>query len=208
MSIATQVPLLLTALRALLAPVMVALAIFRPAPWAFGVCLVVGFLSDVFDGVIARRLRIATPGLRRLDSIADTVFYVAATFATWHLYPQVVKAHVGALLLLVALEATRYVFDLVKFKREASYHMWSSKAWGLALFAAFFALLACGYTDAWIAAPIYLGIVADIEGLAISFALREWKSDVPSILHAAKLRGASNRQAALPSEQRTSYDEL
>lgn len=193
MNIASKVPLSLTALRALLAPVMVALALFHPAPWAFGFCLVVGFLSDVFDGVIARRLGIATPGLRRLDSIADTFFYVAATFAAWHLYPQVIKAHLGSLLLLVALEAARYVFDLVKFKREASYHMWSSKAWGLALFAAFFALLACGYTGAWIAAPIYLGIVADIEGLAISFVLKEWKSDVPSIVHATKLRTTARR---------------
>ena len=193
MNIASKVPLSLTALRALLAPVMVVLSLFHPAPWAFGVCLVAGFLSDVFDGVIARRLGIATPGLRRLDSIADTFFYVAATFAAWHLYPQVIKAHVGALLLLAALEMIRYIFDLVKFKREASYHMWSSKAWGIALFAAFFALLACGYTGAWVAAPIYLGIVADIEGLAISFVLKEWKSDVPSIVHAAKLRTTARR---------------
>ena len=193
MKIAPRIPLSLTALRALLAPVMVALALLHPAPWAFGVCLVAGFLSDVFDGVIARRLGIATPGLRRLDSIADTFFYAAATFAAWHLYPQVIKAHVGALLLLAALEVVRYIFDLVKFKREASYHMWSSKAWGLALFAAFFALLSCGYTGAWVAVPIYLGIVADIEGLAISFVLREWKSDVPSIVHAAKLRTAARR---------------
>lgn len=193
MKIALRIPLALTALRALLAPVVVGLAIFHPDPWAFGACLLAGFLSDVFDGVIARRLGIATPGLRRLDSIADTFFYVAATFAAWHLYPQVIKAHAGALLLLAVLEAGRYVFDLVKFKREASYHMWSSKAWGLALFAAFFALLACGYTGAWIAAPIYLGIVADVEGLAISFVLREWKSDVPSIFHAAKLRAAAQR---------------
>jgi CDP-diacylglycerol--glycerol-3-phosphate 3-phosphatidyltransferase len=193
MNIASKVPLSLTALRALLAPVMVALALFHPAPWAFGVCLVAGFLSDVFDGVIARRLGIATPGLRRLDSIADTFFYVAATCAAWQLYPQVIKAHAGALLLLAALEVTRYIFDLVKFKREASYHMWSSKAWGIALFAAFFALLACGYTGAWVAAPIYLGIVADIEGLAISFVLKEWKSDVPSIVHAAKLRATARR---------------
>jgi phosphatidylglycerophosphate synthase len=190
MSIATKVPLLLTALRALLAPLIVILALFYPDRCAFGVCLWSGFLSDVFDGVIARRLGVATPGLRRLDSSADTLFYLAATFAAWHLYPQVIRDNAVALVLLIVLELTRYAVDLVKFGREASYHMWSSKAWGLVLFLAFFALLAFGYTGRWVAMALYVGIAADLEGLAISFVLIEWKSDVPSILHAIKARGA------------------
>ena len=94
------IPLLLTALRALLAPVMVALALSRPsmssAPFmpdtpsmpAFGACLIAAFLSDVFDGIMARRLGIATPRLRRLDSLADSLFYASAAFAAWHLYPR------------------------------------------------------------------------------------------------------------------------
>jgi hypothetical protein len=60
------VPLSLTALRALLAPVIVTLALLDPDPRAFGICLALGFLSDVFDGIVARKLGIATPALRRL----------------------------------------------------------------------------------------------------------------------------------------------
>jgi phosphatidylglycerophosphate synthase len=191
MSVASHVPLSLTALRALLAPVIVFLALLNPDPRAFGICLALGFLSDVFDGVIARKLGIATPILRRLDSCADTLFYVAATFATWHLYPQVILEHSGALFLLGALELGRYVFDLAKFGREASYHMWSSKAWGIVLFVAFFGLLVFGYRGAFVAMPLYVGIVADVEGLAISVVLAEWKSDVPSIFHVMKSRGAA-----------------
>lgn len=190
MTIAARIPLLLTVLRALLAPLIVVLAIFNPDPLVFGVCLSLGFMSDVFDGVIARRMGVATPELRRLDSGADTLFYVAATFAAWHLYPQVIKDNSIALVLLMVLELVRYAVDLAKFGREASYHMWSSKAWGIVLFLAFFALLAFGYTGRWVAMALYLGILADIEGLAISFVLVEWKSDVPSILHAIKSRGA------------------
>ncbi len=174
-----------------MAPVLVALALFDPNPYAFGACLTVGFLSDVFDGIIARRLGIATPALRRLDSGADTLFYVAAAIAAWHLHPRVILEHCRAVLLLGALELGRYAFDLVKFGRETSYHMWSSKAWGIVLFVAFFALLVLGYTGAWIALPLYVGIVADLEGLAISILLAEWKPDVPSLLHAFRTRTAS-----------------
>ena len=186
-----RIPLALTLLRALLAPVVVALAIWWPLPAAFGACLLIAFLSDYFDGVIARRLGVATPNLRRLDSLADSIFCLAAVIAAWHLHQQVISDHAGALLVLLALEVTRYVFDLLKFRREASYHMWSSKLWGLALFVGFFDLLALGGTGWPVALAIYVGIVADLEGLAISCLLREWRADVPSVVHALQLRRAA-----------------
>jgi phosphatidylglycerophosphate synthase len=181
-------PLALTVLRALLAPVVALLAIAWPSRPAFGVCLIAAFLSDVFDGVIARRLGIATPNLRRVDSIADTLFYVGALFAAWHLQPQALLEHRAALILLVLLEISRYAFDLRKFGREASYHMWSSKLWGLALFAGFFSLLALGRSGWAVTAAVWLGIVADMEGLAISVVLTRWMNDVPSVVHAFRLR--------------------
>ncbi len=78
-SIAKSIPLALTLLRALLAPVVLLHGYFGGLPEAFAVCLIAAFLSDYFDGVIARRLGVATPGLRRLDSAADSVFYLAAS---------------------------------------------------------------------------------------------------------------------------------
>jgi phosphatidylglycerophosphate synthase len=177
-------------LRAALAPAVVLLVLFAPRPWAFAVCLVSAFLSDVFDGIVARRLGVATPGLRRLDSLADTFFYGAATFAAWRLHPAAIADRWRLLALLVALEVGRYAFDFIKFRREASYHMWSSKAWGIALFAAFFSLLVLGSDNVLVDVAVYLGIASDIEGLGISLALRRWQSDVPTILHASRLRAA------------------
>ncbi len=178
------VPLMLTTLRALLAPVVVFLALYNPLPWAFGICLVAAFLSDVFDGVIARRLGVATSNLRRLDSIADSIFYVAAVYAAWHLYPAAITERWAPLCVLAGLEAGRYVFDFIKFRREASYHMCSSKLWGIALFIGFAALLVEGAEGLAVSVAIYAGIIADLEGLAISVVLQEWKSDVPTLFHA------------------------
>jgi CDP-diacylglycerol--glycerol-3-phosphate 3-phosphatidyltransferase len=186
------IPLSLTLLRAFLAPVVVLLTIFEPLPWAFGVCLTLAFLSDIFDGVIARRLNVASPGIRRLDSIVDTTFYTAAVFSVWRLHPQVLLGHALSLCVLVSLEVARYVVDFAKFKREASYHMWSSKLWGLLLFFAFFAVLVVGPADILFALAIYMGIVADLEGIMISFVLLEWKNDVPSIVHAMRIRRADS----------------
>jgi CDP-diacylglycerol--glycerol-3-phosphate 3-phosphatidyltransferase len=66
--------------------------------------------------------------------------------------------------------------------------MWSSKLWGVALFVGFFALLALGIAGLPVSMAIYVGIVADLEGFAISIVLREWKTDIPTIFHALRLR--------------------
>ncbi|MBS0380762.1 MAG: CDP-alcohol phosphatidyltransferase family protein [Proteobacteria bacterium] len=187
-----RLPLLLTLVRAATAPLMVVLALWRPWPAAFGVCLVIALVTDIFDGILARRLGVATANLRRLDSIVDTLFYGCATFALWHLYPQVLRSRWVPLAILLGLELLRYGFDLLKFGREASYHMWSSKAWGLALFIAFFSALALGLDNALIDFAIWLGILADLEGLAISLVLKHWRRDVPSIVHALRLRAAGD----------------
>jgi len=192
MRIMNRVPLLLILIRALLGVVLLLAALLYPSKLIFGAGLLVAFLSDIFDGILARRLNIATANLRRLDSLADTLFYVSATLAAWLLYPNVLREHIGALVLLLMLELTRYVFDYAKFGREASYHMWSSKGWGVFLFLGFFSLLALGQDGVLVALPIYVGIIADIEGLAISVVLRNWRPDVPSIIHALRYRASKH----------------
>ena len=63
---------------------------------------------------------------------------------------------------------------------------------GLALFMAFFSVLVLDRAGYWVSAAIWLGILADCEGLLISVVLSRWKSDVPTIFHAMRIR---NEQA-------------
>ena len=182
------IPLLLTASRAALAPCLLALAWLWPSPTMFTLCLVLAFASDILDGMLARKWGIATATLRRLDSVADSLFYAAALAAAWHLYPLAISSRLPLIGVLVALELFRYLIDYIKYRREASYHMWSSKLWGVALFVAFVSLLGFGIDGIAIDAAIILGIVCDLEGLAISIILRDWHHDVPSIVHALRIR--------------------
>jgi phosphatidylglycerophosphate synthase len=182
-----HVPLSLTLLRVLLAPVVVVTALRGGDRAVFAACLIAAFVSDILDGVIARRLGIATPSLRRLDSVADSLFYISTTLAVWLLQPQVITRRISLLGTLIVLELARYSYDYAKFRREASYHMWSSKVWGLALFVAFMSLLAFGADNALVTAAVILGILCDIEGLAVSMVLKRWQSDVPNFIVAMRL---------------------
>ena len=179
-----RIPIVLVLTRLCLGPVVVLIGLLHPNGTAFAACLIFAFVSDYFDGVIARRLGVATATLRRLDSAADTVFYVCVAITAAVTVMELLRPHFVGLIALAVVEVARYVYDLRKFGKEASYHMWSSKLWGVLLFLAVYSLLVL-HRGGWIVAlAIYWGILADLEGLAISMTLKEWRADVPTLRHA------------------------
>jgi phosphatidylglycerophosphate synthase len=186
MSLLQKIPLILTLTRALLGPWVLWVAYGSRSTDAFTACLVICLISDYFDGVIARRLGVVTPSLRRMDSAADSIFYICTLIAAWHLHAEELRQYLVPLGFLIFLEIARYVYDLRKFGKEASYHMWSSKLWGLALFLGFYSLLVQGNSGWPVALAIYTGVIADIEGLVISKILPRWQTDVPTFVHALR----------------------
>jgi CDP-diacylglycerol--glycerol-3-phosphate 3-phosphatidyltransferase len=187
--------LVLTGLRLLLGPLLVWLALrgIAGAP-AVAVCLA-ALASDYYDGVVARRFGVDTPAVRRFDSATDTVFFLGAAWAAWLLHADLLRPWGWMALAVVALEIARYAFDLVKFRREAAYHAWSAKAWGLSLFAALVALLGFGSAVPLVPLALGIGVVADAEGLAISVILPVWTHDVKSVAHALRIRAARGAAA-------------
>jgi len=178
----------LTVLRLLLAPVLVWL-VYASAPGvAFAGVVLVAFVSDYFDGVIARRLGVATPELRHFDSRADLVFYATAAWAVWRLHPDVVRSIAVPGLVVVGLDVVRHVFDFAKFGRDVAYHAWSSKVWGLSLALALVLLMGFGVSQPFVGITVILGLIAQIEGLLISVALPVWTHDVPTLVYALRIR--------------------
>lgn len=177
----------LTLLRLALAPV--ALLLLRAgAPSAvFAALLVVGFLSDVLDGVVARRHGVATPALRRLDSSVDTVFYLAVAYAVFRLHPDPLRALKWPIAIVLGSEALNYAAAYAVFRREASYHAWSAKVWGVLLFSSLLLLLAGG-NAALLPIAVAAGMVAQADTLAITLSLPVWQPDVRSVGHALRIR--------------------
>jgi CDP-diacylglycerol--glycerol-3-phosphate 3-phosphatidyltransferase len=165
-----QVPFLLTTLRLLMAP-----------RWVFILCLLIAFVSDIYDGIIARRLGVATSALRRYDSVTDLIFYLAILWSAWALYPQVVIHFRLGILFVLALDAACHAVSLIRFGRPASTHCYSAKAWGILLFASFVDLLGFSRAGPLLWITIAWGCVADLECLFILLSARAWPSDVRSL---------------------------
>ena len=191
-----SVPMGLTVLRLLLAPVLVWL-VYASAPGVvFASVVLIAFVSDYFDGVIARRLGVASPELRHFDSRADLVFYATAAWAVWRLHPDVVRSVAVPGLVVVGLDVVRHIFDFAKFGRDVAYHAWSSKVWGLSLALALVLLMGFGVSQPFVGITIVLGLIAQIEGLLISVALPVWTHDVPTLIHALRIRNTPTGRIA------------
>lgn len=158
-----------------------------PEAW-LGAMIAAGFLSDIYDGILARRWGTATAALRIADSAADTVFYVGVLVAVVERHWQVIHARLWLLAVLLGLETTRVVFDWLKFGRMASYHSYASKAWSALLALATIALL-CFNRGFWLTTvAIAWGILCDLEGLAMSAVLPRWAHDVKNLRRALRIR--------------------
>ncbi|HXI97881.1 MAG TPA: CDP-alcohol phosphatidyltransferase family protein [Gemmatimonadaceae bacterium] len=185
----------LTVLRLLLAPVLVWLVYAGASGVVFAIVVLVAFVSDYFDGMLARKLGVASAELRHFDSRADLVFYATAAWAVWRLHPDVVRSVAIPALVVIGLDIVRHVFDFAKFGRDVAYHAWSSKVWGLSLALAMVLLMGFGVGQPFVGITVILGLIAQIEGLLISVALPVWTHDVPTLIHALRIRNAPVRRA-------------
>jgi phosphatidylglycerophosphate synthase len=182
------IPWAMAGARAALGPLLAIAAHFaHPQPW-LGAMILAGFLSDVFDGIIARRWGVESDGLRVADSAVDTLLYVGVLVAMVERHPEALWQRAWLLGALLGLEVTRMAFDWGKFRRMASYHSYASKAWGIVLAAAAIAAL-CFDGGFWILTlALAWGVLCDLEGLAMSVLLPEWTCDVKTLGRAIILR--------------------
>jgi phosphatidylglycerophosphate synthase len=153
-----------------------------------GVIVIAALLSDIYDGILARRWGCETAQLRMLDSVADTIFYLGVVAALWLREPQVLRSNWQLLTGLFALEGVRYVFDFWKYRKAASYHSYMAKAWGLLIVVAVVAVLSFGGLQPLVRLALVFGIVVNLEGLAMSVMLPRWKCDVKTLGRAWVLR--------------------
>lgn len=148
----------------------------------------VGLLTDVFDGIIARRLNISTSNLRRLDSTIDQTFFVLVAISTFINSKQFFYDNQVELIILVSIEVLAYLVCYLKFRKEIATHSISSKVWTLILFATIIQVMVIKDSTVLFQFCFYIGIITRLEIIAILFVLRKWTNDVPSLYQAILLR--------------------
>jgi CDP-diacylglycerol--glycerol-3-phosphate 3-phosphatidyltransferase len=176
-----RLPNFLTLLRILGASALLFLPPLKPA--FFAVYAFCG-LSDILDGILARRWNASTPAGALLDSIADFILvavllYVFIPYYSWPGWILVWIASI-ALVRISALIVCR-----IRFRKFAFLHTVSNKVTGLALFCfPFFLWL----FELNVSVFLLCGIASfsALEELVIQISSKHLNRDIPSIFHMAK----------------------
>ncbi len=151
-----------------------------------------GLVTDIFDGIIARKVGVSSEKLRRLDSQTDLIFWLAIGFSTYWLNPEIIKEHWKSITLIFGMEAMCYILSIWKFGKETCTHAWLSKFWGLSLLLAFTFLIGFSTANWAFYLCLVLGLISHIDVILIILILPKWQFDVPSSFHAWKIRRGKN----------------
>jgi CDP-diacylglycerol--glycerol-3-phosphate 3-phosphatidyltransferase len=179
------IPNALSALRLVLAPVLVWLA-WTGQHTAFLATLSVSLLSDLTDGWFARRFDQATHLGTLLDSYGDFATYMTVPLCAWWLWPELIRREAWYAAAIVAAYVFPIVLGYLKYGRLTAYHTYGAKLSAVVVGASAMILFAGG--PPWpfrIAAWIL--VLAELEEIAITTILPSWRANVPSILHARRL---------------------
>ena len=189
----SRLPFALLAFRLLLGPLLLLAASDGQTGWWVVAGLAAGIFSDILDGMLARRLGLASVRLRRVDSLIDSIFFLFVAAAAWAAHSETLLAHGVLAAGMLALWAVSQLPALLKFGKAAAYHAYSAKAAGLALLAAGVRLFGLGQAGWVLDAALWLAILSHLERIAITLALPAWRTDVAWVGAAwAERRGPEN----------------
>jgi len=151
-----------------------------------------GLLTDIFDGIIARKLGVSSQRLRRFDSSVDQVFFISVAIATYIQCPEFFKTNMMKLIILFSTEGLAYLICYLKFKKEIATHTIGAKIWTLLMVATLLQIMLQCESGILFQLFFWVGMVTRIEIIAILFILKQWAHDIPSVYQAIQIRRGIN----------------
>lgn len=171
----------ITLYRIVAAPILL-LLIFTGQPDIFKWLLGISFFTDLIDGFLARRYKVATVLGTRLDSIGDDLTVLAGVIALFVTKMEFIKEQKFIFILLLLLFLAQTTFAFIRYGKMTNFHTWLAKT--AAVLQGVFLLLAF-FSDEpnlvlFYAAAIITGLEL-IEEIILVKLLPNWETNVKGI---------------------------
>jgi CDP-diacylglycerol--glycerol-3-phosphate 3-phosphatidyltransferase len=175
-------------LRVVLAPIIAWLLTQHRASFA-GWLYIAAVVSDIYDGVIARRLGVVTLRLRLADGCADIWLYLCLLAGLWSGYRALLAPLAWPFATAMVLQAVSWAFCFWRFGKMTSYHSFLAKLTALSLLIGILALLFIGMSIP-LAIALWIFVASLFEEIAMTAVLRQYHHDVWNLAAALRLRRA------------------
>jgi phosphatidylglycerophosphate synthase len=178
----STIPNQLTAARLVLVVVMWVLAWWK-LPVYIGIGTFVSFITDVLDGYVARKLNQVSELGSQFDSLVDHFLLPSALYWLWLFSPKIFIENTMICLLAVVLYVSSMLLGIIKFRRIANLHLYSSKASAVVMYLFFSYTLITGvYNSLFFYLTAFLFILALIERLALQLLFSQVNEQMGSVL--------------------------
>jgi phosphatidylglycerophosphate synthase len=151
------------------------------------VLMSLGLITDIFDGIIARKLNVSSERLRVWDSNVDQFFWLMVIGSIFYLNSDFVKENSIWIGTIIVLELMCYLISYIKFKKSIATHSILAKVWTLSLLGLLIDLTLHSTSHIPFIICMVLGILSRIEIVLIIKKLKVWTTDVPSIFVVSKI---------------------
>ena len=184
-----KIPFLLIFSRAFIALLIILIALFETTNYKLWIVslMTLGLLTDVFDGIIARKLNVSNEKLRIWDSNVDQFFWISVSACIFYLNRNFVLTNFFWIGILVVLELLTYIISYLKFKKTIATHSILAKIWTISLLMFLIDLMLNNESNFLFKTCLILGIISRLEIISIIIKLKNWTTDVPSIFSVHKL---------------------
>jgi phosphatidylglycerophosphate synthase len=173
-----------------------------PAIWWFalicqgrivGIGLVLAGLTDVLDGVVARRFGGESSAGAARDVIADTLLLLSAVAWIGLLHPEIVSDNIGLMAGALSIYLASVVVGRLTFRRFRNLYLYSPKVAGGLLYAfALITLITGRYDRLLLVLAAVVFIVSCVETLACQLFFPDIEAPMGSVLVVRRRRAETN----------------
>jgi cardiolipin synthase (CMP-forming) len=156
----------------------------------FAVFLVLNLISDVVDGIVARRLNLESEFGARLDSIADNITYLMGFAGIYVFKLDELLPHLFMFLVFFTMMLSTLLVSFFRFGKVPGFHLYSFKIGGYIQGIFFITLFTTGLITPLFYFMVIWGILASIEHITIQLMLPELRSNVKGIYWILKEKNA------------------
>lgn len=166
-------PNLLTILRMILSPVLL-LLLSHPAAYlsVYAIC----GLTDLLDGLIARKTGTQSKVGARLDSIADLLMFLAMTASMIFWAGDLLMKLLLPILIVFFIRVINSLIALIRYRALVFLHTWGNKAAGLFIFFTP-VLYLLTHSFAVLIVALALALISALEETAIHLTAKEYDLD-------------------------------
>lgn len=192
-----NIPNIITSVRLIAAIILAVITVLSPAHAVnyFLSLFTAAALSDMLDGFIARRFHWCTDFGAKLDSISDLALYFSVGLFLTINASTALSACSSFMLLGLAVQIVHLAFSYQKFRKFPAYHTDYTR---LCAYLIFFGVVSFWLTRAAQILPALalLWTSCSLEGMLITFLLKESASDLKGIHEVLSMRKLISLEAA------------